>query len=136
MEAYYLNDDGSTWQDGIEPDEGGEHDGLAFADSWEDEVKVYKNGAKSSKLDTRYDLLPPLAINEVAKTLALGCKKYGEWNWFQLPVSDNMNHALRHMMALNPRTDTLKNRIEHASHAACRALFVLEQLLDEENHEF
>ena len=115
----YTNVDGETFQDGVK----------TFADSWEDETTVYPGGGKSSKLDTRYDLLPPLAVNEVARVLALGCVKYGEWNWVSLPIRDNLNHALRHCVAQNIPSMECDERVMHASHAACRALFVLEQLL-------
>ena len=124
----YENESGETWEDGVQ----------AFAESWEDEVKTYPNGAKSSKLNVRYDLIPPNAMNEVAKVVALGCVKYGEWNWLNLPVGDNINHALRHTVALNLRHATQATQLDHAAHAACRALFVLEQLLRErdDNEEF
>lgn len=110
-----------------------------FADSWDDETKVFENGAKSSQLDTRFDLIPARALARIAHVLHLGCQKYGEDNWRGLPVADNVNHCTRHALALNEmlrRTRNTENlcptheELEHASHAATRALFVLEQLLE------
>lgn len=45
----------------------------------------------------RYDLLPPIAIFEVARIFEEGAKKYGDNNWTKgQPLSRYIDSALRH----------------------------------------
>jgi hypothetical protein len=65
-----------------------------------DELRTFSTGAVRSKdADaTRYDLISPIGLEEVARTCAEGGSKYGDFNWEKgMPVHDLLNHALRHV---------------------------------------
>jgi len=48
--------------------------------------------------DTRYDLISPIGLEEVARTCAEGAVKYSPHNWEKgMPVCDLLNHAIRHL---------------------------------------
>lgn len=93
------------------------------------EVSVDPNtGAKQSKIGHRCDLLPPLATLRVADVLHEGSGKYGDWNWFKIPMHEHLNHALVHVFAFlaGDTTD------DHLGHAACRMMMSLERRLADE----
>lgn len=77
----------------------------------------------------RYDLLPPLAIDDMAKVLTFGAYKYAPENWRNIPNGVERYKAalLRHAFAmlrgeqLDPETG-----LPHAAHVMCCASFVLE----------
>lgn len=77
----------------------------------------------------RYDLLPPLAIDDMAKVLTFGAAKYAPDNWRHIPDGVERYKAalLRHAFAmlsgesLDPETG-----LPHAAHVMCCASFVLE----------
>ena len=47
---------------------------------------------------TRYDLIPPSALQAWAEAFAEGVDKYGLHNWLKgIPSSNALNHALRHI---------------------------------------
>src|SRR5690348_2093930 len=63
-------------------------------------IREFETGAvRSSDADNvRYDLISPIALDEIAKTYHEGASKYGDHNWLKgMPVSDLLNHALRHV---------------------------------------
>lgn len=82
-------------------------------------------GGKQSASPYRCDLLPPQATFRVAAVLKHGADKYGTNNWHAIPVEDHINHALVHLLAFlaGDRQD------DHLGHAACRAMFALDQHL-------
>lgn len=46
----------------------------------------------------RYDLISPIGLRRLAETCHEGSAKYGDYNWERgMPVSDMLNHALRHV---------------------------------------
>lgn len=71
--------------------------GLTIKDSGE--RQVFETGANR---DTqagkgRFDLLPPWAIEQLAKLYEAGCMKYGDRNWEKgIPLSRYVDSALRH----------------------------------------
>ena len=81
-----------------------------------------ERGGKQSELNYRMDLVPPLALLNVAKVLKEGANKYDELNWKNITPNDHINHALCHLFALlaGDATD------EHLAHAVCRLLFALD----------
>jgi hypothetical protein len=98
----------------------------SVAEFLDDELVVTnENGAKQSEIWGRWDLLPARAIEEVARVMSVGAKKYGEENWRGLSVAEIHNHTIRHAVNFN-RT----NELEDLSHAACRALMALEIYLE------
>jgi len=90
-------------------------------------------GRKFDGEKPRMYLLPPKAIQEVAKVLTFGAQKYDEDNWKKL---DNLQNrytgaSLRHIFAimegeeLDPETECY-----HEAHAICCLLFKLEAKLE------
>jgi len=79
-------------------------------------------------------LLPPKAINEVAKVLKFGAQKYDEENWRKL---DNLQSryssgALRHIFAhIDSETLDTESGLSHLAHAICCLLFKLEIELED-----
>lgn len=67
---------------------------------YESSIKRFPIGAERSKDadDTRYDLITPIGLEELARTCNEGANKYGDFNWESgMPVHDLLNHALRHI---------------------------------------
>lgn len=63
-------------------------------------VHQFSTGAvRSTDADgVRYDLISPIALEEIARTCKEGADRYGDHNWLAgMPVSDLLNHALRHI---------------------------------------
>lgn len=84
-----------------------------------EEFETFSTGAKSSKLDVRYDLIPIQGLRRVAKTCAEGAEKYGVDNWKKgIPTQVNLNHAINHIY-LFLEGDTSE---DHLAHAAWRLL--------------
>lgn len=47
---------------------------------------------------TRYDLITPIGLEELARVYAEGSAKYRDFNWEKgMPVHDLLNHVLRHV---------------------------------------
>ena len=88
-------------------------------------IRTFETGAtRSNDADNvRFDLIPQLALMEIAKVLSVGAIRYGEHDYRKgFPFSDVVNHLLRHLN-LYLRGDKSEN---HLSHAACNVLFLLE----------
>lgn len=80
-------------------------------------------GGRQSASPYRSDLLPPHALLAVAEVLAEGAAKYGDRNWHKIAVSDHLNHAMTHLLALQAGDGS----DAHLEHAACRLLMALDQ---------
>jgi hypothetical protein len=91
-------------------------------------VVTNDKGAAQSHTPCRFDIIPPIALFEVAKVLAEGAEKYGAYNWKNIDINDHLNHAIQHVYGhlSGDRTE------EHLSHAICRLMFALE-LFEEDN---
>lgn len=89
---------------------------------------VHANGAGESYSPYRFDLLPSMAIADVAEVMARGAIKYGENNWRTLPAKSHLNHAMQHIFAHLIGDDQELDELEHARHVATRILFWLECL--------
>lgn len=91
-------------------------------------------------IGTRFDLIPPLALREIAKVLNYGATRYNDperpWRSTidKIDTYSHINHALDHVNnALTLREYTTGDSlVEELSHAACRILAALEQVLDEQ----
>ena len=87
------------------------------------------SGMKYDRDKARYDLLPPKAINELAKVLTFGAKKYAPNSWQN--VEDGLNRyraaLLRHTFAIQ-KGELLDSEsgLPHAAHAMCCAAFIVE----------
>ena len=86
-------------------------------------------GRKDDAGKPRWDLLPFCALNEVAKVLEFGARKYAPNDWRKVPDwrARYVGAALRHVaaFALGERLDP-ESKLPHLAHAACCVLFMLE----------
>jgi len=85
-------------------------------------------GLRFNKDKIRHDLLPPFAINEVAKVLTFGATKYEPRNWEKgLSWTSTLASLKRHLNLLEQREDYDKeSNMLHAAHIATNALMLLE----------
>lgn len=77
----------------------------------------------------QFRLLPPFALEEVAKVLTFGAKKYAPENWRKVadPHNRYMDAALRHLNAhLRGEIFDTESRLPHIAHAICCLLFIQE----------
>lgn len=82
------------------------------------------------------DLLPPVALMEVARILGYGAKKYGDWNWVQYAAEwtwgQLIGSTLRHIFAWMRREDyDPESGHPHLAHAATNLLMLLELVLSQ-----
>lgn len=84
-------------------------------------MAVNAAGGKQSHLPYAFHLVDPVTMFVLARILAEGSAKYGEWNWRRISVNDNLNHALSHIFAY------LSGDVQddHLGHAFCRLMFAL-----------
>jgi len=93
------------------------------------DTPLNEQGQKHDQEKPRYDLLPPVAIDEMAKVMTFGAQKYAPENWRHVDDAVNRYRAalLRHTFAmmrgeqLDPETG-----LSHAAHAMCCAAFLVE----------
>ena len=91
------------------------------------EFSVASTGARrSADADAiRLDLIPQLALKEVARVLAKGAESHGTYNWRKgTPHSTCINHCLNH---LNQYLMGDRNT-PHLAHAICNLMFLIEYL--------
>ena len=81
----------------------------------------------------RWDLIPALGLMRLARTCAEGAAKYGVGNWLRgIPVSDLVNHAIRHLY-LYLAGDRSEDHLAHAAWnllAACHMELVQPDMRD------
>ena len=86
-------------------------------------------GVKYDSKKPDYSLIPPHALDDVAKVLTYGAQKYDRHNWKQLENLDTRYFAAaqRHLWALQ-RGEILDEEtgLHHAAHAICCMMFMLE----------
>lgn len=85
-------------------------------------------GRKDDQTKPDMSLLPLDVLEEVAKVLTFGAKKYSRDNWQHVPDAWNRYTAamLRHLKAMRTgeRIDP-DSGLSHAAHMACSALFLV-----------
>lgn len=91
-------------------------------------LKNFKEGVKFDADKPRMDLLSPVALEEIAKVMTFGAKKYGDNNWRKgLAWSRVLGAALRHIFAFIRGEDVDRETgFSHLSHASCCLMFLLE----------
>lgn len=74
------------------------------------------------------DLVPPRAIEQVARVLAFGAQKYDADNWIKCDRTRRYPAAaMRHLWAwFRGETNDPESGLPHLAHAACCVLFALE----------
>tara|TARA_B110000495_G_C23021751_1_gene606280 strand:+ start:231 stop:530 length:300 start_codon:yes stop_codon:yes gene_type:complete len=86
-------------------------------------------GIKYDSEKPDYSLIPPNALEDVAKVLTHGAQKYDRNNWQHLEDLDNRYFAAaqRHLWALRRgETSDPETGIHHAAHAICCMMFMVE----------
>lgn len=75
----------------------------------------------------RMELLPAVAIEEIAKVLTFGAVKYDSWNWAKgFKWSRLLGAALRHLFAFMRGEDKdPESGLSHLAHAGCCIVFLL-----------
>lgn len=83
-------------------------------------------GVKFDQDKPRMDLLDPLWLEETAKVLGFGAKKYAAHNWRQgIAQSRLIGAALRHLMAHQRGEDKdPESGLPHLAHASCCLMFL------------
>ena len=82
-----------------------------------EERETLPNGAQQSKLEVRYDLVPPEAASRLAKVLAHGARKYSDNNWHGIHLKSHINHLINHVFKYLAGDKTE----DHLGHVLCRA---------------
>ena len=96
-----------------------------------DSVTGYKplaaTGLKFDDDKVRMDLLCPIAMEELAKVLTFGAKKYSAWNWAKgINTSRLIGAALRHIFAYAKGEDRdPETGLHHIAHAMCCCMFII-----------
>lgn len=68
------------------------------------------------------DLLPVMAIREVAAVMTAGAEKYGSGNWHSISCKSNLDHCMLHL-----NNWAIKDNYEELTHAAARIMMAVEQ---------
>lgn len=89
-----------------------------------------KNDGVALKFDSeklRVDLLPAYSLEEIAKVLTFGAKKYDSWNWTKgFKWSRLIGAALRHLFAFMRGQDKdPESGLSHLAHLGCCVVFLL-----------
>jgi hypothetical protein len=80
-------------------------------------------GGKQSFIAARFDCIPPEVLRLLAQCLGFGARKYGKENWRNIPIEDNLAHAMNHLNEWN-RGDRSE---PHLVNALARTTFALSQ---------
>lgn len=92
-----------------------------------------ETGIKYDNGKSEYGLLPPYALEEVAKVLTFGANKYDRENWRKIDELDRryFDAAQRHIWALK-RDEGIdpESGLHHIAHAITCLLFILESELN------
>ena len=85
-------------------------------------------GTKHDQGKLRYDLIPPIALEQVVEVLTFGANKYRANDWRKgFEYSRLFAATLRHLFAWWKRSGTdPETGLSHLAHAACCLLFLLE----------
>lgn len=84
-------------------------------------------GVKHDGEKVRMDLLPAFALEEIAKVMTFGAKKYEAHNWKKgIAYSRLIGAALRHLLAW-ARGEELdpESGLTHLAHAGCCIVFLI-----------
>ena len=88
-------------------------------------------GTKHDQGKVRVELLSPIALEEIAKVLTFGAKKYGDNNWRKgLNYTRLIGAAFRHLLAFMRGEDMdPESGLNHLAHLGCCVMMLLEQVL-------
>lgn len=92
-----------------------------------------ENGIKYDNGKPEYGLLPPFALEEVAKVLTFGAQKYDRENWKKVDDLKRryFDAAQRHLWAIKRGEEyDPESGLHHLAHATTCILFLLESELN------
>lgn len=87
-----------------------------------------KQGRKNDLSKTRWDLVPLVAVEQVAKVLTFGAVKYEANSWQRLENAESRYQAalLRHLtLWQDGEAIDQESGLPHLAHVACNAIFLL-----------
>jgi hypothetical protein len=122
--CYALEDDDGCYQEGL----------YSWKNSREEQQQQQKEnvqmeGVKHDNKKPDYSLIPPNALESIAKVMTHGAQKYDRHNWKKLdnPVNRYFSAAQRHLWAVKKGEDLDPESGEHHyAHALCCIMFLLE----------
>lgn len=84
-------------------------------------------GVKHDQDKPPMELLPMESLEEIARVLAFGAKKYDKWNWSKgISYGRLCGAALRHLSAFLRGQDVDdESGLSHLSHLGCCVLFLI-----------
>lgn len=94
-------------------------------------------GVKHDQDKNRLDLVDPILIEETAKVLTFGAKKYEEYNWAKgILFSRVYRAALGHILAWwQSEEDDPESGLSHLAHPSCCIMFLLRYTYDARGYE-
>ena len=87
------------------------------------------DGQKHDNGKPEFRLIPQVALEEVAKVMSYGAKKYAPDNWRKVPTGHDryMDAALRHINAhLRGDVGDEESGLPHLAHAVCSLMMAME----------
>ena len=85
------------------------------------EVHVNAAGGRQSFLLARFDYIPPECLLLLAQCVGFGGMKYGVDNWRNIPIEENIGHAMNHLAQFRAG-DTSEPHLVNAFTRCCFAL--------------
>lgn len=89
--------------------------------------ELHVAGVKHDEAKVPLALLPSEALEEIAKVLSFGSRKYSDWNWakgfkWSRLYSSTLRHLYAHMRGENLDPET---GLSHLAHAGANVLFLI-----------
>lgn len=83
-------------------------------------------GKRYNQGKLRYDLISPIALEELAKVMTNGAEKYGEHNWRKgMNYTSMIASALRHLMEINKGNDIDdESGLHHSAHVMANMMML------------
>lgn len=97
-----------------------------------------EEGIKYDSGKPEFSLVPPFALEEVAKVLTFGAKKYRPNNWKYVPDGIKRYHdaMYRHLNAYTKGEQFDKETgLHHLAHAICCAMFIVDLEVSGQNSQ-
>ena len=97
-----------------------------------------EEGIKFDSGKPEFSLIPPFALEEVAKVLTFGAKKYKPNNWKYVPDAEKRYHdaIYRHLNAYTKGEEfDSETNLHHLAHAICCAMFIIDLKANKSNAE-